>query len=67
MGKKHFCFFQTAETGNRTLKSGVEGSGANHYPRAPAPIIQIQKYRYDEFILKTTYGLHGLFKIITVL
>ena len=31
-----FCFFQTAETGNRTPNSGVKGSGANHYPRAPA-------------------------------
>ena len=38
MGKKHFCFFQTAETGNRTPNSGVKGSGANHYPRAPALI-----------------------------
>ena len=37
MGKKHFRFFQTAETGNRTPNSGVKGSGANHYPRAPAP------------------------------
>ena len=36
MGKKHLCFFQTAETGNRTPNSGVKGSGANHYPRAPA-------------------------------
>ena len=36
MGKKHFCFFETAETGNRTPNSGVKGSGANHYPRAPA-------------------------------
>ena len=36
MGKKHFFFFQTAETGNRTPDSGVKGSGANHYPRAPA-------------------------------
>ena len=36
MGKKHFCFFQTAETGNRTPNSSVKGSGANHYPRAPA-------------------------------
>ena len=36
MGKKHFCSFQTAETGNRTPNSGVKGSGANHYPRAPA-------------------------------
>ena len=33
-----FCFFQTAETGNRTPNSGVKGSGANHYPRAPAQI-----------------------------
>ena len=39
MGKKHFCFFQTAETGNRTLNSGVKCSGANHYPRAPALVI----------------------------
>ena len=36
MGKKHFCFLQTAETGNRAPNSGVKGSGANHYPRAPA-------------------------------
>ena len=36
MGKKHFCFFQTAETGERTPNSSVKGSGANHYPRAPA-------------------------------
>ena len=36
MGKKHFCFFQTAEPGNQTPNSGVKGSGANHYHRAPA-------------------------------
>ena len=36
MGKKHFGFFQTAETGKRTPNSGVKGSGANHYARAPA-------------------------------
>ena len=42
MGKKHFCFFQTAETGNRTPDSGVKGSGANHYPRAPARPDMIQ-------------------------
>ena len=36
-GRHIFCFFQAAETGNRTPNSGVEGSGANHYPRAPAP------------------------------
>ena len=32
MEKKHFGFFQTAETGKRTPNSGVKGSGANHYP-----------------------------------
>ena len=35
MGKKHFCFFQTAETGIRTPNSSVKGSSDNHYPRAP--------------------------------
>ena len=29
-GRNIFCFFQTAETGNRTPNSGVKGSGANH-------------------------------------
>ena len=43
MGKKHFCFFQTAETGNRTPSSGVKGSGANHYPRAP-PSLRKESY-----------------------
>ena len=39
-GRNIFCFFQTAETGNRTPNSGMKGSGANHYPRATAqPII----------------------------
>ena len=33
-----FCFFQTAETGNRAPNSGVKGSGANHYPGGPRPI-----------------------------
>ena len=43
MGKKQFfCFFQTAETGNRTPNSGVQGSGTNQYPRAPAPECQDQ-------------------------
>ena len=37
-GRNIFCFFWTAETGNRTPNSGVKGSGTNHYPRAPAPI-----------------------------
>ena len=35
-GRNIFGFFQTAETGNRTPSSGVKGSGANHYPGAPA-------------------------------
>ena len=35
-GRNIFCFFQAAETGNRTTNSGVKGSSANHYPRAPA-------------------------------
>ena len=38
-GRNIFCFFQTAETGNWTPDSGVKGSGANHYPRAPAHIL----------------------------
>ena len=63
MGKKHFFFFQTTETGNRTPNSGVKGSGANHYPRAPA---QINRYNckavnvsilvlvcYGHFIIKS--------------
>ena len=37
-GRNFLCFFQTAKTGNRTPNSGVKGSGANHYPRAPAQI-----------------------------
>ena len=39
-GRNIFCFFQTAETGNRTPNSGVKCSGANHYPRAPALLHQ---------------------------
>ena len=35
MEKKHFCIFQTADSGKRTPNSSVKGSGANHYPRAP--------------------------------
>ena len=39
-GRNIFCFSQTAETGNLTPNSGVKGSGANHYPRAPAHYVQ---------------------------
>ena len=36
-GEETFFFVSlTAETGNRTPNSGVKGSGANHYPKAPA-------------------------------
>ena len=49
MGKKQFCFFQTAETGNRTPDSGVKGSGANHYPRAPARTAE--NFVYIKFLL----------------
>ena len=45
MGKKHFCFFQTAETGNRTPNPGVKGGGANHYPRAPALLCKAYCWR----------------------
>ena len=38
-GSSIFRFFQTAETGNRIPNSGMKGSGANHYPRAPARTI----------------------------
>ena len=33
--EESFCFFQTAESGNRTPNSSVKGSGANHYPIGP--------------------------------
>ena len=52
MGKKHFCFFQTAETGNRTPNSGVKGGGANHYPRAPARVY------LDKMLLKLIPYIH---------
>ena len=55
MGEKHFCFFQTAETGNRTPNSGVKGSGAN-YTRAPA--LQVAKVNKD-FTLLLVYFQPG--------
>ena len=51
MGKKHFCFFQTAETGNRTSNSGVKGSGANHYPTAPALEVLFINYPRVEILV----------------
>ena len=55
-GRNIFCFFQTAETGNRTPNSGVKGSGAKHYPRAPALLImkRIDLEQYPEAITVKT-------------
>ena len=40
-GRNIFCSFKPpTETGNRTPNSSVKGSGANHYPRAPAHMTQ---------------------------
>ena len=49
MGFTHFCFFQTAETENRTANSSVIGSGANHYPRAPAQNMLGPPTKYPSF------------------
>ena len=38
MGVKHFCFFQSAETGNRAPNSGVKDRGASHYVRPPTAL-----------------------------
>ena len=35
-GRNIFASFKSPRSGNRTPNSGVKGSGANHYPRAPA-------------------------------
>ena len=55
--ESYFCFFQTAETGNQTPNSGVKGSCANHYPRAPA--LQIIK--------PITYLISGSITIIWII
>ena len=58
-GRNIFSFFQTAETGNRTPNSGVKGSGANHYPRAPA---RHTKHAEWKELAKCCSGIpHGLF------
>ena len=61
MGKKHFCFFQTVETGNRTPNSGVKGGGANHYPRAPA----LRDYRERRFSWATSTCMCGEWRKIS--
>ena len=53
-GRNIFCFLQTAETGNRTPNSGVKGSGANHYPRAPAQLSMCQISQISVWVKSTT-------------
>ena len=50
-----FCFFQTAETGNRTPNSGVKGSGANHYPRAHTQLFNNDVNKWVLFYAKYIY------------
>ena len=38
MGKKHFLFLSNRRDREPNPNSGVKGSGANHYPRAPAQL-----------------------------
>ena len=38
MGKKHFCFFQTAETGNRTPNSSVKAAVLTTTLSGPNPL-----------------------------
>ena len=63
MGKKQFCFFQTAETGNRTPDSGVKGSGANHYPRAPAQVTRSRIVVFNTTATSAQYNFFVFFKI----
>ena len=58
MGKKHFGFFQTAETGKGTPNSGVKGSGASHYTRDPAPRGEVGKGRVIVEPTLETAGQH---------
>ena len=54
-GRFFFVSLQTAETGDRTPNSGVKGSGANNYPRAPALINMIaaaMQQKTKRFLLK---------------
>ena len=50
-GEETFFVSLTAETGNRTPNSGVKGSGANHYPRAPARCTSYRGCRPTHHIL----------------
>ena len=63
MGKKLFCFFQTAEPGNRTPNSGVKGSGANHYPRAPALEISNGHFKWMIYIQGSLNSCWGVDRV----
>ena len=47
-GRKIFVSFKPPGPGKRTPNSGVKGSGANHYPRAPAQELKgiTRHYKY---------------------
>ena len=53
-GEETFLFFQTAKTGKRTPNSSVKGSGANHYPRAPA-LKACVSYRIKSHLIKIVF------------
>ena len=55
MGKKHFCFFQTAETGNRTPNSGVKGSCVTPLSWGPCQSSKVLKFTFYFFKYKISY------------
>ena len=61
-GRNIFCFLQTAETGNRTPDSGVKGSGANHYPRAPALHVYVSIKKIYWFVTQSGHIIILLYR-----
>ena len=61
MEKKHFRFFRTAETGKRIPNSSLKGSGANHYPRAPALYFKQHVIVWMIIMIQFTCPLSGLY------
>ena len=61
-GKNIFCFFEITETGIRTLISGVKGSGANHYPRAPA--LEVMWWGREGFVEVMWLGMVGFVEVV---
>ena len=58
-GRNIFCFFQTAETGNRTPNSGVKGNVAYHYPTAPA-LIEVLDIHTKHTVLKRSAAIGAM-------